>query len=149
MGHGNFLNSTGRHEHVLNSTGRHAYYFLKSTCDIRTPRLGPHSDMDPNDPKNMKPKSDPIDLAEVRETPVYLENQISSKSHSEKPHTLQVPVPDWHELLAPARPSILPVASDIPPLPNAVKSSLPSWLSGRDRNYFAEAGNDTPLHSHA
>ena len=35
---------------------------------------------------------------------------------------------------------ILPVASDIPPLPDAVKSSLPLWLSGRDRNYFAEAG---------
>ena len=34
----------------------------------------------------------------------------------------------------------LPVASDIPPLPDAVKSSLPLWLSGRDRNYFAEAG---------
>ena len=30
MGHGNFLNSTGRH-----------IYFLKPTCDISTPHLGP------------------------------------------------------------------------------------------------------------
>ena len=36
MGHGHFLNSTGRHEHFLNSTGRHEH-FLKSTCKIRTP----------------------------------------------------------------------------------------------------------------
>ena len=33
----------------------------------------------------------------------------------------------------------LPVASDIPPLPDAVKSSLPLRLSGRDGNYFVEA----------
>ena len=25
MGHGNFLNSTGRHEHFFNSTGRHNF----------------------------------------------------------------------------------------------------------------------------
>ena len=40
MGHGHFLNSTGRHEHFLNSTGRH-WAFLKSTRKIRTPRQGP------------------------------------------------------------------------------------------------------------
>ena len=43
LGHGNFLNSTGRHEHFLNSTERHID-FLKSTCDIRTPHLGPLHD---------------------------------------------------------------------------------------------------------
>ena len=36
MGHGHFLNSTGRHGHFLNSTGRH-WAFLKSTRKIRTP----------------------------------------------------------------------------------------------------------------
>ena len=36
MGHGHFLNSTGRHEYFLNSTGRH-WAFLKSTRKIRTP----------------------------------------------------------------------------------------------------------------
>ena len=36
MGHGHFLNSTGRHEHFLNTTGRH-WAFLKSTGKIGTP----------------------------------------------------------------------------------------------------------------
>ena len=36
MGHGHFLNSTGRHECFLNSTGRH-WAFLKSTRKFRTP----------------------------------------------------------------------------------------------------------------
>ena len=36
MGHGHFLNSTGRHGHFLNSTGRH-WAFLKSTRKIWTP----------------------------------------------------------------------------------------------------------------
>ena len=36
MGHGHFLNSTGRHDQFLNSTGRQKA-FLKSTCKIKTP----------------------------------------------------------------------------------------------------------------
>ena len=40
MGHGHFLNSTGRHEYFLNSTGRH-WAFIKSTRKSGPPVKGP------------------------------------------------------------------------------------------------------------